>query len=98
MGDHDNGAALLMEFAEKAEDDLLIVLVEIACGFIGEDDLGIIDKCASDAYALLLAAGHVRREMMGAIAKPNTLESFECFRLVGHAVEVLGKHDVFNRG
>ena len=90
VGDHDNGATLLMKFAEKAKDDLFVVLVEIASGFVGEDDLGIINEGASDAYALLFTTRHVCGEMMGTVAESDAFKSFESLILISHAVEVLG--------
>src|ERR1700691_5756496 len=36
--------------------------------------------------------------MAGAVFEADAVEGFERFRFVGHAVEVLGKHDVFDGG
>ena len=62
---HDDGASLLMEFAQQAQDDLFVNGVEVARGLVGKNDLGIVDQGARDADALLLATGKLRRERGG---------------------------------
>ena len=55
MGDHDDGASLLMKFAKQAQYDFFVDCIEIACGFVGQDDFRIVNQSAGDADALLLA-------------------------------------------
>ena len=71
--------------------------VQIARGLVGQHDLGIVDQCAGDADALLLAAGKLRGQVVGAVFQSHALQGVERFLLVGHAVEVLRQHDVFER-
>jgi hypothetical protein len=68
VGDHHDGAALVVEVAQQAKNDLLVVLVEIPRGLVRQDDLGVVDECASDADTLLLAARHVRRQVVSAVS------------------------------
>jgi hypothetical protein len=46
-----------MHFTQLAEDDLFILGIKVTGGFVGQDDMGIVDQGAGNAYALLLAAG-----------------------------------------
>jgi hypothetical protein len=57
----------------------------------------IVDQGARNADALLFSAGKLRRQMIGAVAKPNTFQGSQRFLLVRHAMEVLRQHYVFER-
>ena len=96
--DHDDGAPLLVEFAQQAQDDFFVHGVEIAGGLVGQNNLWIVDQGARNADALLLASGELRRQVTGAVFEAHAVERFERFFFVGHAVEVLREHDVLNRG
>jgi hypothetical protein len=98
VGDHDDGVALCVELAKVSEDDLLIFLVEVAGGFVSEQDGRLVDEGAGDADALLFAAGELRGQMRGAVAEAYSGEGGEGFFLVGDGVEVLREHYVFERG
>jgi len=54
--DHDNGNSALVELLKNSHDLHAGPAVEIAGGFIGEHDFGIINQCAPDRHALLLTA------------------------------------------
>src|SRR6202521_3722018 len=95
---HDDGASLLVEFAEQAQDDFFVRGVEGAGGLVGKYDFRIVDEGAGDAHALLLASGELRGQVFGAVFEANAVEGFEGFLFVGHAVEVLGQHDVLDGG
>jgi len=97
VGNHENGMAGAVEFAEEADDDFFVGFVEITGGLVGQDELGLIDERASDGDALLFTAGKLRRKVSEAMAEADALESFPGLILVGDAVEVLRKHDVFKR-
>src|SRR5258708_37102055 len=98
VSDHHDGTALLVEFAQEAQDELFVLRVEVACGFVGQNDARIVNQGAGDADALLLSAGKLRGQMMRAIGEPNTGEGFDGFSFVGHAVKILREHDVFDGG
>src|SRR5581483_78528 len=98
VGDHDNGPPLLVELAQQAQYDFLVLRVEVAGRLVGKDDFGIVDERAGDAHPLLLTAGEMRRQVMRALAQANARQRFERFLLIGHAVEVLREHDVLQRG
>jgi len=58
MRDHDDGLAeILIELTEKAEDGFGAFSVEIAGGFIGQDNFWFADNGASQRYPLLFSAG-----------------------------------------
>lgn len=59
MRDHDDGAALLMQLTEQAQDDFLVDGVEIAGGFVGENNFRIVNQGAGNADALLLSTGEL---------------------------------------
>jgi len=40
---HHDGASLLVEFAQKAQDNLFVDGVEVTSGLVGEDNFGIVD-------------------------------------------------------
>lgn len=98
VGDHDDGVAVAVEVLEEVGDDLLVGGVEVSGGFVGEEDGRVVDEGASDADALLLSAGEFAGEVAGAITEAYAGESLAGFGFVGHGVEVLGEHDVFERG
>ena len=94
---HEDGVAGFVQITEDFEDDFFVGFVEIAGRLIGEDELGLIDERASDGDALLLASGKLRGEMREAISEPDAPEGFGGLMLVGHGVEILREHDVFER-
>ena len=98
VGDDHEGRAVLVELVEQAEDDLLVGFVQVAGGFVGQQQLGVVDEGAGHAHALLLAAGELARQVGGAVGEADAVEGLEGFLLVGHRVVVLGNHDVLEGG
>src|SRR3954470_10262600 len=94
VSDHDDGAALLVELTQQAQDDLFVLRVEIAGRLIGENDGRIVDQGTRDAHALLLATGKVSGNVVCAIFQSDAPEGFERFSFVGHTVEVLRQHHI----
>ena len=43
MGNHHNGSSLPMKFTQQPQNDLFVDRIQISRGFVGEDDLGVID-------------------------------------------------------
>ena len=82
----------------QAQDDLFVDGVEVSGGLVGQHDFWIVDQGARYADTLLLAAGKLGGKVVGALFQSHALEGFERFLFVGHAVKVLGQHDVFEGG
>src|SRR5699024_2690728 len=58
VGDHDDGLAEFVDRGPQNAQHLLTgVRVEVAGGFVGDDDIRLRHECAGDGDALLLAAG-----------------------------------------
>jgi hypothetical protein len=58
VGNHEDGLVKLAAgLTEHLEDGVGVLCVEVAGGFVGEDDGWAVDEGASDSYALLLASG-----------------------------------------
>ena len=73
--DHDDGVALGVNFAEFFHDDVGGAGVEVAGGFVGEDEGRAGDEGASDGDALLLAAGELVGHVVFALLEVEMLES-----------------------
>ena len=75
VGDDDEGAAVLTdEVEEEIDDGGATVRVQVAGGFVGEDDAGIIDEGAGDGDALLFAAAELGGEVVEAVGKAHAFE------------------------
>ena len=59
VGDEDDGFALGVEAVEGVEDFKAGFGVEVACGFVGENEERVVHERTSDGDALLLAAGEL---------------------------------------
>ncbi len=66
-----------MESAEKIDDLVAGVRIQIARGFIGQDQFGIVDERSGDGYPLLLAAGELAGPVVQAV--PQTDASKQLF-------------------
>lgn len=55
----DGHAVVAVQFAEELHDLAALVGVEVAGGFVGENEGGLGDEGAGDAEGLLLAAGEL---------------------------------------
>ena len=95
--DREDRMTFRVQFAEDLHDEVLIDLVEVARRLVRKDEHGVVDQGTRNANALLLAARKLARQMVGAVGKPHAVERFERFLLVGDAVIVLRRHDVFDR-
>jgi hypothetical protein len=51
-------------------------LVQVAGGFVGQQQPGIVDQRAGQRHALLLAAGKFAGPMVAAISRPTSLSQF----------------------
>jgi hypothetical protein len=99
VGDQNGGeAVVLLEVLNEAEDVSSGAGVEIAGGFVGQEERGFGDEGAGEDDALLLAAGEFAGTVAGAGFEPHILEAGESFRrggITGFAADEQGHHDVF---
>src|SRR2546430_613403 len=72
-----DGAALLAELAEQLKNHLAGVRIEVARGFVGEDDFRVVDQRAGDGGPLLLSAGELHRTVPGAILHLHEFERLQ---------------------
>ncbi len=70
----DADAGFVAEFAEQGEDVLAVGGVEVAGGFVGEDEAGAVDERTGDGDALHLAAGKLGGKGVGAVGDADALE------------------------
>ena len=95
----EGGAGLGVEVEEKFDDAMARLAIEIAGGFVGEEDLGAIDEGAGDRHALLLATRELRGVMMQSFTQPHALQQLNgFFKRVIQAAEFHWHHYVFKRG
>ena len=95
---HQDRVSGVVQFAENLEDDRFVGLVEISGGFVGKNNLRLIDQRARNGHALLLAAGKLRRQMFQAVAHAHAAQRFRSLLLVREAMKILRQHHVFQRG
>src|SRR5688572_33088053 len=75
MGDHDDGLAeVAVEQLQDREDLVGGGAVEVAGRLVGEQELWIRDDRAGDRDALLLAARHLARAVLHAVAEADARE------------------------
>ena len=103
VGDHEDGDAGVVEFLEDAHDFDAGLAVEVAGGFVGEEEGGVVDEGAGDGDALLLAAGELVGVVVGAGCEADGLEGLEGagaagFGGVAVALVEEGEFDVFEGG
>ena len=87
-----------MKLFENVNHDIFIRFVKVSRRLVGKNDLGMVDKRACNADALLLAAGKLAWEMLCSVLQSNALQRFESFLFIGHAVVILRYHHIFNSG
>jgi hypothetical protein len=72
VGDHDDGLAVLfVQRLQQVEDFVAGLAIQVAGGFVAEQQRGIGDDGARDADALLLAARQLARLVFHAIAEAD---------------------------
>ena len=75
VGDEDEGGSFnAIEVEEKLQDVGTVGGVEVAGGFVGEDDGRTQDEGAGKRYALLLAARELHGVVVHAVAETNAGE------------------------
>ena len=77
VGDEDHGVfALMMDAAEEVHDLGGVLGIEVAGGFIGEEDGGFVGEAAGDGDALALTAGEFFGHVIEAMAHAHGFEEF----------------------
>ncbi|KAG1081628.1 hypothetical protein G6F40_015417 [Rhizopus arrhizus] len=72
MGDHDDGLAVLaVELLQQAQDLFGGLAVEVAGGFVADQEGGVGDDRAGNRHALLLAAGQFIRAVAAAVGQAD---------------------------
>jgi hypothetical protein len=71
---HQRGSFALVERDEQLEDMLAILAIEVAGGFVGQQDRGPGHEGAGQSDALLLAARELDRIMIAAVGKSYGFE------------------------
>ena len=74
VGDHTDRSAVSMQFAQQFHHGFAVCRVEVSGGLIGKKNGRLSSHCASYRDALLLTAGKLRREMLGAVCHSNLLK------------------------
>jgi hypothetical protein len=87
----------LVQVGEQGHDHGLVDRVQIARGLVGQDQRGLVDQRPRDAYALLLAAGELAWQVAHPLPEADPAQRLLRFTPIGHAVDVLREHDVFQR-
>ena len=77
MRHHHEGGSLAVDVLEKYEHLLLALRVEIARGLVEQQHARAHHEGASDRHTLLLAAGQLRREVIGPIGEAHFREAGE---------------------
>jgi hypothetical protein len=68
-----NRSAFFMQGVQQAHDFFACRKIEIACRFVGKNQRRIVNQRTRDSHALLLAAGKLGREVIGAITQTDAL-------------------------
>src|SRR5437868_2948652 len=93
---HEDGVPGIVQLAENLQHDSFVDFVEIAGGFVGKNQLRLINEGASDSHALLLATRKLRGKMRQAIAQADSLQCLASLLLIRYAVKILREHNVFD--
>ena len=83
----DNGSIVLAAYLiEKGKDEFTVISIEVACRFIGQDDLGVVEDGTGYADALLLASRQFEDELVYLVLQlhhlKHLLDALLAFRLM----------------
>ncbi len=91
--DHDDGGAGAVERVEQLHHGVAVLGIEVTRGLVGEEDGRGAGEGAGDGDALLLTAGELGGQVLGAVAHADLLEG------LGHALLALaGGHAAVGEG
>ena len=83
MEDRDDGDAIALEVAGEVEDLDLVCDVEVGCGFVEEDDGGLLGEDQGDPDPLALSAGQFGYESVGEIRDVDSFHGLVDGLLIG---------------
>ena len=98
MGGHEDGGFEVFGGAEEEdEEEVAGGGVEVADGFVGEEEFGLVDESAGNGDALHLPAGELMRHAVAVVVELDPVQRFECAPTgIGSACEEEGKLYVFS--
>ena len=67
--DEDNGEALLVESDHQVGDSVAVVVIEVAGGLVGEENVRLFNEGAGQCHPLLFAAGEIGGAVIEAVTK-----------------------------
>ena len=104
VGDHDDGAPFAVQFGQQRHDLRPGFGIQVAGGFIRQDEHRIVDQGAGDGDPLRLPAGEFLRLMVDAVPQADRLQRGDGFLALFGLAEVQvavvehGQHHVFDGG
>ncbi len=101
MRDHHNRFSLRNQLFKNLQDGFGGQAIQVAGGFVGNDQVRVVDQGAGNGHALLLPAGDMRGDFIGMAGNFDQFQQFEGSffadqRLVG-AQKIGRQHDVFHQ-
>ena len=78
MGDHHNGQARFVLSFEQFKDLPASFLIQIAGGFVGQQDPGPIEKRSGDRHSLAFSTGEFPRTVIEPVIKPEAAQQGSC--------------------
>src|SRR6266851_2036784 len=94
--DHDDGLAqIFIQLPQHLQHDFRVFRIQVSCGFIGEENLRLIDDRPRDGHALLLTAGKLRGLVMKTSRQTEHLRyDIEAVRVESVAMNKLRDGDI----
>ena len=74
MGSKDHATAAQAHFPQSLDHNLRRLVVQLGCGLIGEDDVGIRRESPGHRDPLLLSEGQLEQAMVRSVLETNTAE------------------------
>ena len=77
MGHDNKGCALFIIFSEDIENVPFRILIQVTSRFIGQDDVGLIDKGPGNGYPSLLSAGKLGGKRIDFVLQADQFKNIE---------------------
>ena len=96
--EHERGAEFMVQIKEQLLNRAPVVAIEVASGFVSEEDFGLVNKSPSECDALLLASRKLNRVVIYAGGKAHFIEETLGLGFSVATAEQVDRHgDVFQR-